>query len=317
MRARVRVAILNYNGGALVVEAVEAALATDWPSADLDVMLIDNASTDGSVDEVARRFPSVSVVRESTNRGFPANNRAFQDLDSVSYVALLNPDTVCDRGWLRPLVDALVADERLGAACPVLVYAVDRDRINSAGVELLADGYARNRLEGEARQRAAEIDVFAWSGGAVLLRGEYLRRTGSFDEQLFLYYEDVDLSWRGARLGWRYRVVPESVVVHHHAATVGVGSRTHRYYSERNRLLVLVKNAPFGFAARAILRFPLSTLSIAFRGEGWRVAALRARSYAGFLRLLPHALSARRRIGRGATVSDGELVRDLPAPSAP
>ncbi len=86
--------------------------------------------------------------------------------------------------------------------------------------------------------------MFAWCGGAVLLRRGYLDDVGLFDERLFLYYEDTDLSWRGRLRGWRYVYVPASVVRHRHAQSSGVGSPMFRYYTERNRLLVLAKNAP-------------------------------------------------------------------------
>src|SRR5204862_8104871 len=114
---------------------------------------------------------------------------------------------------------------------------------------------------------------------------------GLFDERYFLYYEDIDLAWRGRSRGWRYRFVPASIVHHHHAATVGVGSTVHRYYSERNRLLTLVKNAPAAMATRELLRFPLSTVSYLWteavrplvRGRRPRFAtvAVRVRSFAG------------------------------------
>jgi GT2 family glycosyltransferase len=156
------------------------------------------------------------------------------------------------------------------------------------------------------------------------LRREYLDDVGLFDARFFLYYEDIDLSWRGRSRGWRYRFVPASIVHHHHAATVGVGSTVHRYYTERNRLLTLIKNAPFAMVAREVLRFQLSTASYLrsetiaplARGRRPRVdtVALRVRAFAGVVRHAPYAVRARRRIARRRTVDPqrltAELVRD-------
>ena len=322
--------VLNFNGGEMVLRAIASVLDTRWPAGALEVVLVDNASTDGSADRVVSQFPAVRVVRSSRNVGFPANNLAMDDLTGIDYVALVNPDAFVDAGWLAPLVDALREDERAGAACPLMLLAArdaeGREVVNNAGCEVLANGYARDRASGAvyAPDQLAPTEVFAWSGGAVLLRREYLEDVGLFDARFFLYYEDIDLSWRGRSRGWRYRFVPSSIVHHHHAATVGVGSKVHRYYTERNRLLTLIKNAPLPMVARELARFPLSTASYLsseaivplVRGRRPRLdtVALRIRAFGGALRHAPYAFRSRRRIARRRTVSPrrvaAELVRD-------
>ena len=314
MVARIRIVILNFNGGALVERAVAAVEATNWPVDAREVVLVDNASTDGSPEAVTAAHPSVRLVRSARNVGFPANNLALTDLDGFDYVALINPDTEVDREWLAPLVAALDADVRLGAACPLLLFA-DGGAVNNAGCEVLVNGYARDRAMGVVDVGSLEpCEVFAWSGGAVLLRPAYLDDVGLLDERYFLYYEDIDLSWRGQLRGWRFAFVPASTVRHWHAASVGVGSSVHRYFTERNRLVTLVRNAPPAMAVGAVLRFPVSTLSY-FWTEGvlpltrrsrptLSSVRLRFRAYIGFLRMLPYALRSRRRIRRSRMVTD-------------
>jgi GT2 family glycosyltransferase len=119
----VRLIVLNYQGGHLVIDAVESILRLDWPAERLDVVVVDNASTDGSDVEVERRFPSVRVVRSPANVGFTANNLAMDDLDGVDYVGLVNNDATVEPGWLRALVDELEADASVGAACPRILFA--------------------------------------------------------------------------------------------------------------------------------------------------------------------------------------------------
>ena len=115
----------------------------------------------------------------------------------------------------------------------------------------LGFGADRGFEERDRGQYDEPAEVFGWCGGGVLLRRSYLAQVGLFDERFFLYYEDTDLAWRGRARGWRYRYVPTSVVRHVHAATSGVGSPMFQHYVERNRLLMLTKNAPAGLVAKS------------------------------------------------------------------
>ena len=127
------------------------------------------------------------------------------------------------------------------------------DVINNVGSNLYAGGFGGDRgfQERDRGQYEEPAEVFAWCGGAVLLRREYLDAVGVFDERFFLYYEDTDLSWRGRLQGWRYVYEPRSVVRHRHAQSSGVGSKIFRFHTERNRLLMLAKCAPARVAIRA------------------------------------------------------------------
>jgi GT2 family glycosyltransferase len=141
------------------------------------------------------------------------------------------------------------------------------DIVYNAGSELSADdsGVDRGYLQPDDGGFDVPVDVFAWCGGAVLLRGRYLDDVGLFDERLFLYYEDLDLSWRGRERGWAYQYVPKSVIRHVHAATSSVASPRTRVLIESNRLLTLTRHASRGRAARAVARFIAATASYARR----------------------------------------------------
>jgi Glycosyl transferase family 2 len=119
----VRVIVLNHQGGDLVIDAVESVTRLDWPADRLDIVVVDNASTDGSDVEVECRFPSARVVRSPANIGFTANNLALRDLDGVDYVGLVNNDATVEPGWLRTLVEELESDASVGAACPRILFA--------------------------------------------------------------------------------------------------------------------------------------------------------------------------------------------------
>lgn len=135
--------------------------------------------------------------------------------------------------------------------------------INNVGSELLATGYVRDRgyLERDVGQFDRSEPVFAWCGAAVLLSVAYLRSVGDFDERLFLYYEDVELSWRGRARGWDYVTVPQSVVYHLHMATSSSSLPATLYYNERNRLLVLARYWPKAAVVTAVAHFVSATMS--------------------------------------------------------
>ena len=193
------------------------------------------------------------------------------------------------------------------------------DVVNNVGSNLYQRGFGGDRgfLERDRGQYEQAAEVFAWCGGAVLLRGDYLRSVGLFDERLFLYYEDTDLSWRGRLQGWRYVYTPEAVVRHRHAQSSGVGSDVFRFHTERNRLLVLAKNAPMWLALRSGLGEIKRTAVVNVRHLVLRPLTLRMparpearhrrRVLKSYLSLLPAMLRDRWMMDRH--VSRGSLMR--------
>jgi GT2 family glycosyltransferase len=158
-------------------------------------------------------------------------------------------------------------------------------------------------MEIDRGQYDRPTEVFAWCGGAVLLSRRYLDDVGHFDDRLFLYYEDLDLAWRGRARGWSYRCVPESVVRHVHSASSDKASLLFAFYNERNRLLTLARNSSGRRATSAAARSLLITASYARRdvlsrllqrrSPSMRTVDVRLRAFASFLRLLPGTLAFR------------------------
>jgi GT2 family glycosyltransferase len=187
-------------------------------------------------------------------------------------------------------------------------------------VSLTAGGYGRDRgggaPDGAPYDRPAE--VFGFSGGAAVLRTAAVRSVGGLPPEFFLYYEDTDLSWRLRLAGFRIRYQPAAVVWHRHAASSDRNSEAFAYYNERNRLLMLLRCAPLGFAAGQLARFAVTTASLAVRrARGGPVpdvavfrTRVRLRAAAGVLSRLGWACRTRRAVSRAATVSRRSVVRD-------
>jgi GT2 family glycosyltransferase len=203
------------------------------------------------------------------------------------------------------------------------------DVINNVGNVLLGGEFGADLgyLEPDDGRLDQSVDVFAWCGAAVLLRRDYLDDVGLFDERLFLYCEDLELSWRGQKKGWRYRYQPHSVVRHQHSATTGENSRLAAYFSSRNRLLVLTRHASRARVARSLGRELLVTASYTRRDiaapilYGRRVSTeavrRRIRTLGGYIRLAPSMFVSRWRDRRSAGCPAlTEHDRDL-RPAAP
>ncbi len=186
------------------------------------------------------------------NRGYgAAANRGFAVVAGAAAIALLNDDVAVQSGWFAPLVAALQAPN-VGAAQPVLVGA-DHDVVTSLGVELDRFGAGSDIGDGASVPvDRSPSDLHIFNGGTVVFDPAFLRDTDGFDESFFLYYEDVDLALRGRRRGWRYVLVPESVVEHRRGTSTSADIDGTYFHQERNRLWTAFRFGSAGTILRAL-----------------------------------------------------------------
>jgi GT2 family glycosyltransferase len=313
------VVIVSWNGAHLLAPCLTALSRQRGALARFGTVVVDNGSSDGTSALLSRDFPEVIVRRSPTNVGFAGGgNLALREV-TTPYAVLLNNDAEPLPDWLHQLLVPLERQGCLAAATSKVLFAVDPPRVNNAGGVVRRDGYAYDRGFGSPNDgRWDEPDeVFAFSGTAVALRTAALDRVGYFDDRFFMYYEDTDLSWRLRLAGWRIRYQPTAVVRHRHAASSGgESSPAFAFHNERNRLLMLTKDAPAVMAVGQLARFPVTTVRLAVRrlrggvippGHNMR-PSLRLRVLASYTRLLPAALGERRRIGRAAVIRRRALL---------
>lgn len=320
------VIVVNWNGAHLLPACLDAVRAQQLPGREVGagfrVVVVDNGSVDGSRELLARQYPDVECLLSPVNLGFAGGNNLALRALRTPFAVLLNNDSEPQSGWLAGVLEPLQRDARLAAVTPLVLFrdgAHEGERtVNNAGVVVFRDGYGADRGFGDPAEKFGNAEeVFGFCGNGVALRASALAQVGSFDENFFLYYEDTDLSWRLRLCGWSIRFEPRAVVWHRHSASSGLGSPLFRFHNERNRLLMLTKNATTGLALRAALRFPLSTASIAVdelrrartdrRKPSVELIATRVRSFASFLRLLPAAVRERRRIAELAVLSRADV----------
>lgn len=305
-QAFVSVIIVNWNGLKFLSECLDGLRHQVFRY--FSVILVDNGSYDGSVDFVKKYYPDVRVISLSTNTGFAvANNIALSAIETP-YAALLNNDAVPDSQWLQQLVDALVTNPEAGFAASKMLFYDRPAIIDRAGDAYTKSGTALLQGRGcPADDYNKRTWVFGACAGAALYRTAMLRDTGIFDEDFFLLYEDVDLSFRAQLKGYKCLYVPEAIVYHKGSGSLVHDSPMAVYYSHRNLEWVYIQNMPSRLLLRTIIPhiiYDIAALSyfvVSGRGKDF----FRAKKDA--LRGLKRALKKRQWIQSGKAVDDRYL----------
>jgi GT2 family glycosyltransferase len=264
--------VLSWNGAHLLPDCLAAVRGQDAP-ARLHAVVVDNASTDGTAELLARKFPEVEHLRLSENLGYGrANNEAMRRAleAGAEFVALVNNDVELSSSWLASLLDAARGHPEAGLFTGTLLFRGE-EVVNSTGLEIDALGRARDRDFRVPLERFTRADgpVAGVSGGAALVRASLLREVGLFDPAYFAYYEDVDLSLRAARAGSASWYVRAATARHRFGATFGVGSPRQRYLLGVGHLRTVARHQPLLKASalvpltmlyRAVVKAPLELL---------------------------------------------------------
>jgi GT2 family glycosyltransferase len=241
---KVAIIIPSWNGKRHLQRCLPAVLAQTFPH--FEVVVVDNASTDGSVEWVQEHFPQITLIVNDSNLGFAEANNIAIRTTSAPYVATLNNDTQVETTWLSELVNSMTSDSRVGMVASKILYMQPPHLVDSAGIGVSRAGLAQNRYNG-MQENSAETEpyeVFGPSAAAALYRRAMLDEIGLFDETFFAYHEDTDLAWRARLMGWRCLYVPTARVYHAHSATGRQGSPFKRYLLARNGLWTVIKNYP-------------------------------------------------------------------------
>jgi hypothetical protein len=264
---RVAVIVLNYNGLRWLSNCLSSVARTDYRN--LDVYLADNGSVDGSVDFVRENFPWVKIIRHALNFGFAEGYDIAIEKVEADYVILLNSDTVViNPDWVRHLLEAAAKDPKIAAVTCKMVSVSDHsilDSVGGMGIPFWRGFVDIGRQERDNGQYDSEgFEPFSFCGGAALIRRDVFLERGGFDRKFFMYFEDVDVSWRFRLLGYRVAFAPKAKVAHYFSGSVATKTVDARrlYYCQRNLLRAILKNC--GSSLRWALRnhFLLSLISV-------------------------------------------------------
>jgi GT2 family glycosyltransferase len=317
--------VLNWNGDRVVGDCVRSLQAQDYPA--LEILVVDNASTDGSAERVRREFLGVRLHVNEKNLGFGGGNNVGINLARMPYILMCNNDTRLAPDAVRRLVEALDADPRAGSATPCIILAAT-GLVDATGIVVCPDGLALGRGRAEKPEALRDpAEVFYASDCCCLYRRamlDALRLPGGelYDEDFFAYADETDMGWRAQRLGWKSLYVPSALVYHHHAASSGSVSPLLARLVERNRVWVAVKNFPawllvYG-AAWTLYRFFWQAVgAISGRGRAGAMASERGklemaavlfRAYREALAGLPKMLRKRRAVMQTGRMGMGRFL---------
>ena len=263
------VVILNWNTEGFLRDFLPGLISSVGKVDGAEVVVADNASTDGSLDVMRKEFPAIKTIAFNKNLGFTGGyNKAFEALygtpksikeDAPEYFLLINSDIEVNDGWLQPLIDWMDSHPDCGACAPKLHSYQDRHMFEYAGA---AGGYIDRfgypfcrgrilkRLEEDKGQYDSPEDVLWATGACLLVRSSVYAALGGLDERFFAHMEEIDLCWRMQLEGWKVTVVPQSRVYHVGGGTLPATSPFKTFLNFRNNLLMLENNLAKTYALR-------------------------------------------------------------------
>ncbi|MBI4682553.1 MAG: glycosyltransferase family 2 protein [Nitrospirae bacterium] len=321
----VSIVIPNLNGMVYLPDCLSSIQNQTYKK--FEVIVVDNASNDGSVEFIKTSFPRTIIIENRENKGFAKANNQGIAVAKGDYIATLNNDTKADRDWLLHLISAAVAsDASVGMWAPKILSLNPPHLIDSVGGLLLyRDGIAkgRGRLEEDKGQNDGLSHILFPSACSALYRKKMLDEIGCFDEDFFAYCEDNDLGLRARRAGWKALSTPQAVVYHVYSGTGGEYSSKKAFLVERNHLWVAWKNFPvswiFALPFYIVMRYVIQLYGTA-AGKGSAakfkeshsfldIVSTLIRAYASAFRGLPSIMKKRREMKR--TISETEYRRIL------
>ncbi|MDP3948293.1 MAG: glycosyltransferase family 2 protein [bacterium] len=246
MKMSTSVIIPNWNGSELLKDCLNSLAEQTFKN--FEIILVDNGSTDNSLEYVKNHFPQVRVISLEKNFGFAKAINEGVKASNTEYVVFLNNDTSVDKDWLKSLILCADSHPEVISVNSKLLNFYDKKIIDGVGILINEVGQARSIgwQEKDKNQYNSEQYIFGATGGASLFRRDDLIKVGLFDERYFMYSEEVDFSFRAQFLGYKSIFCPEAVVYHKHKATSKKLPAYIEYWQFRNMTQTIIKDFPAG-----------------------------------------------------------------------
>lgn len=305
MPVPVTIVILNWNGRAYLEQFMPSVLATNYP--DFTVLVVDNGSTDDSIDFLKKEYPTVELLVLDRNYGFTTgNNKALPEVKTPYYV-LLNNDVEVHPDWLSAMVEVMDADENVAAVQPKLLSWQERDHFEYAGaaggyIDKFGYPFSRGRLfevnEKDEGQYETVQEIFWTTGACMLVRKSVTDRIGLFEDRYFAHMEEIDFCWRAKNHGYAIMYTPHGKAWHLGGGTLPKTNPRKTYLNAHNSLATLLKNFPasqvwYKFYFRLLLDGVWAARSLV-RGDFATIFAIIKAHWSIFF-ALPYWIKARRK----------------------
>jgi GT2 family glycosyltransferase len=286
----VAVVILNWNGKELLSRFLPGVLKSGYDN--LQLIVGDNASTDGSAAFIRDNFPSIRIIQNDQNYGFAEGyNRIIKQIEA-DYFILLNSDVDVPENWIRPVIVEMEADTQVAAAQPKIKWFADQSKFEYAGaaggfMDKNAFPFCRGRLfdqiEADHGQYEDKREIFWASGAAFFIKRRQWEESGGLDPDLFAHMEEIDLCWRLKNMGYKVIYCPGAEVYHVGGGTLETNNPYKVFLNFRNNLMIMQKNLPlneavWGLIVRMCIDF-VALLQFLLKGETKFAAAVNKAHY--------------------------------------
>ncbi len=292
----VSIIVVNWNGRNLLKECLDSIIAQTFHNWQL--IVVDNKSSDNSVDFIRRQYPVAEILSNLINMGFSGGVNEGLKRCKGELIAILNNDVVLDKDWLRHHCEVFNKNPELGFTASKIMNYKRRNIFHSAGDFIRIDCFPGNMAAGEEDngQNSQQVEIFGACAAAAMYRRTAFQTVGLFDNDFFLNYEDVDWCMRAQLMGVKGVYVPDAVAYHHGSISIVPYSHLHTFYTIRNSLNLIVKNIPLILLIKHI--WPMYKIRLSKSREFVIYGSFKAfmRSFMGFCIGLPKMLMKRQRI---------------------
>ncbi len=244
---KVSIIIVNYNGKELLQKCLDSLLKVNYDN--FEIILVDNNSTDGSVEFITKNYPSLIIIKLDSNKGFAEPNNVAAKISKGKYLLFLNNDTVVTPNFISEMVKVMETDKKI-AICQSLLLKPDGS-VDSSGDFIDHLGVVYN-----SKTKIDEIrEVSSARGASMLVRSDIFDKLDGFDQKFFVTFEDVDLCWRSWILGYRVLIIPTSIVYHEGGITIKKIKSEIAFHGFKNQLAMKITNFEPILAMRNMILF--------------------------------------------------------------
>jgi len=309
----ISILVLNCNGKHLLKPCLESIFEQNFT--DYELVVVDNNSNDGSTEYIKENFPNITLIENPENFGFAGGNNAGIKACNGEWIFFLNNDAILEKSCLEFLAKHIETKQLI--YMPLMLKADSPEFVDSAGDMLYPWGYAYRYDNVPASKFLESKEIALACCGAAMFNRELIEKLNGFDEDFFLYYEDVDLSLRARHLGAKIWLVPQAKVFHKGSATVGKKTSSRLYYIERNRFFAKLKNFPLSTLIKyAPISFICSVFSfILWTKRGFLGTWIKSRI--DMLKGMPKMLKKRKIIFAESKINTDEFEKWLRKPFSP